>query len=102
MMNLTVILVTPMSLEFSKFCLFLMNFRNFFAKILQLFVKILLFHIIFFAKKAKIISSFASKQNAKMKRNGREIFIREKCEIFAKRFFLFPGNPKISVFYIFD
>ena len=75
-----------------------MNFRNFFAEILQLFVKILLFHIIFFAKKAKIISSFASKQNAKMKRNGREIFFREKCEIFAKPFFLFAGNPKISVF----
>ena len=31
---------------------------------------------------------FASEQNAKMKRNG-----REKCEIFAKQFFLFTGNP---------
>ena len=37
--------------------------------------------------------SLAIKQNAKMKRNG-----REKCEIFVKRFFLFAGNLNINLF----
>ena len=31
---------------------------------------------------------FVSERNAKMKRNG-----RDKCEIFAKRLFLFIGKP---------
>ena len=43
---------------------------------------------IFFAKKAKIYALFASERNAKTKRNGREIF--------AKRFFLFAGNPSFK------
>ena len=35
---------------------------------------------------------FASERFGKMKRNSREKKIRKKCEIFAKRFFLFAGN----------
>ena len=80
-----------------KMLSFLMKFRNFFAKILHL--KILYFSrnfrfvciisIFFF----KFLPFFLSERNAKIKRNG-----REKCEIFAKRFFLFFGTLVLTSF----
>ena len=65
-------------------------FSHFFAK--QIEAK-------FCEKKAKIFAFFASERNAKTKRNGRKKKNREKCEIFAKRFFPFAGmsgNPTFN------
>ena len=59
-------------------------FRNFW-RIFRIFRKIVVFSI---SRKFRIFSQNRLKRNAKMKRNG-----REKCEIFAKRFFLFAGTP---------
>ena len=100
----------------------MMNFRNSFGKILLSLLKILYFSfnfhfflhnfpffremfvvirkffaLLFFAKISHFLfcqnfAFFASERNAKIKRNGREIFFR----IFAKQFFLFAGNSKYN------
>ena len=44
-------------------------------------------------EKSENFCIFASERNAKIKWNGRVEKNFAKCEIFAKRFFLFAGNP---------